>query len=367
MYTIRDVARLAQVSTATVSFVSNGKAHVSERLRRRVLEAMQALDYQPSQVARSLQAQRTHIIGMMVPQITNPFFGEVMRGVEDESRRHGYSVIFCNSNEDPELEREHLNTFFARRVDGVLISSSNPLPQEGRGIHRRFPVVFVDRTPPGFSGPAVISDNLGASHQATRYLISLGHTRIATITGPLQVPICANRLEGFRRALQEAELPLPDDFLKCGDFCSQSGYQNGLELLRRAKPPTAIFCCNMMMTLGLMRALHELHLPCPERVSVVGFDDFEWLASLRPQLTTVAQPTYEMGQRATEMLVRTMQQKQGEPDERKPQVVMLPNQLRIRESTAPPASSLPLDAGASPRRLHNSTTGVTPVGPARTG
>ena len=356
MYTIRDVARLAKVSTATVSFVSNGKGHVSEALKRRVMDAMEALDYHPNQVARSLQASRTHIIGMVIPQLTNPFFGEVMRGVEDEARKSGYSVIFCDSNEDSELEREHLNTLFARRVDGVLISTSNPLPEEGRLVKRRFPLVFVDRTPPGFSGTAVITDNLGASREATRHLINLGHTRIATITGPLDLPICAQRLEGLRQALQEAGLPLPAEYLKCGDFRSGSGYRNGCELMRLSNPPTAVFCCNNTMTLGLMRALGELDIPCPERISVLGFDDFEWVASFRPQLTAVAQPTYEMGKLATEMLVRKMEQKDGEAEDSKEQVIVLPNELRIRESTAPPYCSPPQQVSAPPRKGYTRTT-----------
>ena len=207
LYTIRDVARLAKVSTATVSFVSNGKGRVSEPLKRRVLDAMEMLDYHPSQVARSLQAARTYTVGMVIPQIANAFFGEMMRGGEDEARKCGYSVIFCNSNEDPELEGRHLSTLFARRVDGVVLSSCNAPPVEGRLLKRRFPLVFVDRTPPGFSGAAVISDNLGASREATRHLINLGHSRIGIITGPLHLQICAERLAGFRMALQEACLP----------------------------------------------------------------------------------------------------------------------------------------------------------------
>ena len=356
MYTIRDVARLAKVSTATVSFVSNGKERVSEPLKRRVMDAMEALDYHPNQVARSLKASRTHTIGMVIPQITNPFFAEIMRGVEDEASKCGYSVIFCNSNEDPELERQRLNTLFARRVDGVLLSSGNALPVEDRLVKRRFPLVFVDRTPPAFSGTAVISDNLGASREATRYLINLGHTRIAIITGPLDLPICTERLEGFRRALQEAGLPLPDEYLKCGDFRSESGYRNGCELMRVPNPPTAVFCCNNTMTLGLMRALGELNIPCPERVSVLGFDDFEWVASFRPQLTAVAQPTYEMGKLATEMLVRKMQQKKGEAEDSKEQVIVLPNELRIRDSTAPPYCCSPRQATAPSRNGHSRTT-----------
>jgi LacI family transcriptional regulator len=319
----------------------SGKGYVSEHLKKRVLEAAEALDYHPDQVARSLKVRRTRIIGVVIPELTNPFFGEIMRAVEDQARKCGYSTIFCDSNENPELEREHLDTLFARRVDGVLLSSSFPLRAQSPLSRRRFPLVFFDRTPPGFSGTAVVSDNLGGSREATRHLTNLGHTRIAIITGPLDMPICAERLEGFRQALQEAVLPLPEEYVKRGNFESESGYRHGCELMGLPNPPTAIFCCNNLMTLGLMRALAERDIPCPERVSVLGFDDFEWVAGFRPQLTAVAQPTREMGKRATQMLIQEIEQEKGEAGNAKGQLIVLPNELRIRESTAPPYCPAP--------------------------
>ena len=336
MYTIRDIARLAQVSTATVSFVINQKGKVSEPLRQRVLDAMKTLDYHPDQVARSLKVRRTQTIGVVIPDVSAPFFAEVMMGIEEEAHKLGYSVIFCNTNNDPELENRHLDILYSRRVDGVLISSYLLRAGEGRLVKRRFPTVFFDRTPPAFSGAAVVSDNLEASRNATGHLIKLGHTHIAIITGPLDMPLCTERLEGFRQALQEASLPLHNEYLKCGDFKLESGYRTGRELMQLLTPPTAVFCCNDKMTLGLMRALGELSIPCPERVSVVSFDDFEWVASFHPYLTTVAQPTHLMGKRATEILVRKIQQDGAQPEDSGEQVVVLPNELRIRESTAPP-------------------------------
>ena len=335
-YTIRDVAALAKVSVATVSFVANGKGPVSEPLKKRVIDAMEALDYHPNQVARSLKASQTHIIGMILPQLTNPFFGEVMRGVEDTARTSGYSVIFCNSNEDPELEGTHLNTLFARRVDGVLISSSNPRLTDGHLTKRRFPLVFLDRIPPNFAGAAVITDNFGASQEAARHLINLGHRRIAIICGPPDLPICVERLRGLVEGLKESGLSLPDDYLKFGTFLPESGYTNGCELMKLTLPPTAIFCCNNSMTLGLMRALAELNFSCPERVSVLGFDDFEWGAHFRPQLTAVAQPTYQMGKLATELLIRRMHQEKSKTKSTSEEIIVLPDELRIRDSTAPP-------------------------------
>ena len=195
----------------------NGKGRVSEPLKRRVLDAMLALDYHPDQVARSLKVRRTCVIGVVIPDVSNPFYAEVMRGIEDEARASGYSVIFCNTNEDPELERQYLNTLFARRVDGVLIASDTVNLGEHRLAKRRFPMVFFDRTPPSFSGAAVVTDNLEASRAATRHLISLGHTRIAIIAGWKELSVSMIRLEGFREAVQEAGLPLPEQYVKLGD------------------------------------------------------------------------------------------------------------------------------------------------------
>ena len=275
----------------------------------------------------------------MIPDVTNPFFTDVMQGVEDEARRSGYSVIFCNANEDRELERNHLGTLFSRRVDGVLIAPTEPEAAQDRLTRRRFPMVFFDRIPHGYSGPAVVTDNIGASREAGRHLIKLGHERIAIIAGRLDLSNALDRLEGFRQALQESHLPLPGMYLQSGDFRLHSGYQCGMHLMQLPNPPTAIFCCNNKMTLGLMRALGELRIPCPEQVSVLGFDDFDWAANFSPRLTSVAQPTYEMGRRATELLVQTLQLGKAEAGPGASQVVVLQNELRIRDSTAPPCQA----------------------------
>ncbi len=337
MYTIRDIARLAQVSTATVSYVINGKGGVSDKLKTRVLEAMSALDYRPDQVARSLKVRRTFVIGVVIPDVSNPFFAEVMRGIEDEARKFGYSVIFCNTNEDADLERQHLDTLFSRRVDGVIISSTTANAWERRPGRKRFPVVFFDRIPPAYSGPAVVTDNFGAARQGTRLLVDLGHTRIAIIAGLQNLSIAKARLDGFREALQVAGMTLPDEYLKFGDFVKlESGYSAGMELMTLPNPPTAIFCCNNKMTLGLMHALGDLNIACPEQVSVLAFDDFEWVASFRPQLTAIAQPTYLMGRKATEILVNKIDAEVAEENEPGDQILVLPLELRVRGSTAPP-------------------------------
>ncbi|MGH9402592.1 MAG: LacI family DNA-binding transcriptional regulator [Terriglobia bacterium] len=336
MHTIRDVARLADVSLGTASKVINKKGFVSHDLMQRVLSAMEALDYHPDQIARSLKVRQTQTIGMVIPDVTNPFFTDVIRAVENEARAHGYLLILCDSNENTVLEQANLNALFSRRVDGVLIAPSDPKTAQDRLTRRRFPLVFFDRIPPNFTGSAVVTDNLAAAYDATRHLIGLGHQRLATITGRLKLSNGLDRLEGFRKALQQVGLSLPDEYLQRGDFQFESGYRCGLQLLQLAVPPTAIFCCNNKMTLGLMRALAELGVPCPGHVSVLGFDDFDWAANFSPRLTTVAQPTCEMGKQAMQMLLRKIESFKEGADGDEEKVVVLKAELRVRDSTAAP-------------------------------
>ncbi len=335
-YTMQDVARLAGVSVATVSAVINGTATVSLKRSERVREAMAAIDYSPDQIARSLRVGCSSVIGMVIPDVTNAFFPEVIRGVEDGARRQGYSVILCNSNEDPEQEERHLNMLFGRRVDGVLLACTNYAAAYDRLLRRRFPIVFFDRIPEPPHHGAVGTDNLDASHQATVHLIEQGHRDIAFIAGNLLLSPHAKRLEGFRKAMQEANLSVCDPYLRFGDLQIESGYQSGLKLLQLPTPPTAIISSNSKMLLGLLRAMRELHVRCPEQVSVIGFDDHVWSEFFNPPLTSVSQQSYEIGRLAVEMLLKRVNRDQ-QSSQTENQVILLKAALRVRESTAPPA------------------------------
>jgi LacI family transcriptional regulator len=338
LYTIRDIARLAGVSVVTVSRVLNNKPTVKAKLVQKVKQAMEALDYHPDQVARSLRVRRTFTAGMVVADVTNPFFTDVIRGIEQEAELSGYSVILCDTNEDPELEQQYMSTLFSRRVDGVpLIPTSSQLVLK-RHIQRRFPIVLIDRVPQDLTGAAVMTDNLAAAYEGTWHLIELGHRKMAIIAGRLDLSNGLDRLEGFRKALEESHVALRDEYLKRGNFQSESGYQCTLELMGLPEPPTAIFSCNNKMTLGLMRALGELRRSCPRDVSVLGFDDFEWSANFIPRLTTIAQPTCEMGKQAMQMLLRKLPRLNGEEavSETSETPLMLKAELRIRDSTAAP-------------------------------
>ena len=338
MYTIHDVARLAGVSIATVSAVVNKKGRVSPELTERVQKALEALDYQPHQLARSLKVQQTRTIGVVIPDVTNLFYAEVVRSVEDTARGNGYSIILCDSNEDPAQETTNLDTLYAWRVDGVLLAPADGQVSQDRLTRRRFPIVFIDRITPGFIGPAVITDNFSGAYQATRHLITLGHKRIATIVGRLEFSNGIDRLEGFRKALQEAGLLLHDEYVQQGDFQLESGYRCGMQLLKLPSPPTAIFSCSNKMTLGLMRAVSELGFNCPRDVSILGFDDFDWAANFSPRLTTVAQPTDEIGKEAMRLLAEEMQDFRNPGRNGEHRIVILKPELRVRMSTAPPAT-----------------------------
>ena len=327
---MRDVARLAGVSIATVSAVVNGTAVVSPALSAKVRDAMGALDYHPDQVARSLKVGRTNVIGMVLPDITNPFFPEVVRGVESAAQRQGYSVILCDSNEDPAQEQRHLSTLFSRRVDGVLISCSDESNAYESLVRRRFPIVFVDRVPKGLKVSAVSTDNVDAGYRATRHLVELGHRRIAMIAGNLRLSPHSDRLEGFRLAMQESHLPVRDDYLRIGDLQTEAGYRWGRELLSLSEPPTALISSNNKMLLGLMRAVSEMGIRCPEEASVIGFDDQIWTANYSPRLTVVAQAPSEIGRRATEMLLAKLRAG-GEDGIGGLELVRA--ELRVREST----------------------------------
>jgi LacI family transcriptional regulator len=214
-----------------------------------------------------------------------------------------------------------------------VIASPAPSVHDLR-IHQRVPIVLIDRAPVGFNGPAVLTDNFGAAYEGTQHLIKLGHRHIAIIAGQLGLSNGLDRLEGFRKALQEEHLALPDEYVQKGNFQLEGGYRCGLELMRLPSPPTAIFSCNNKMTLGLMRSLVEMRVNCPEAVSVLGFDDFEWSAYFNPRLTTIAQPTYEMGKQAMQVLLRTLQASDSEHQVSAQTVVRLKAELRIRDSTA---------------------------------
>jgi LacI family transcriptional regulator len=330
---MREVARLADVSLATVSAVVNGTAPVTPVRMERVRKAIDALDYHPDQVARSLKTGHTNVVGMVVPDITNPFFPLVVRAVEQTAYEAGYSIILCDSGEDATHEQHHLKTLFARRVDGVLLACTDVSTAYESLVKRPFPIVFVDRMPPGLPVSAVAIDNVDAAYQATRHLIVLGHERIAILIGNLRLSTHIGRLEGFRKAMQEKPLPVRGEYLCTSEIHTESAYQAARALLTLPEAPTAIICSNNRLLLGLIRAIREAGVACPDTVSIVGFDDNVWTGNFNPSVTAIAHPTYEIGRQAMTMLLKRIRDK-GK-DAPASEVVLLKGELRVRDSTAP--------------------------------
>ncbi len=333
-YTMRDVARLAGVSISTVSAVVNNKGIVGAELTAVVQKAIATMNFSPHAGARGLRMGRTHVIGLVVQDITNPFFVDALRGVEDEAIKHGYEVLVCNSNDQPDLELRHLNALHMKRVDGVLLAPSDSYAARETLARDRAPIVFIDCVPMKADVNCVVTDNFDACYNAIRYLIGLGHQRIAVICGRMVHSTSIDRVDGCRKAAQEMNLPIREQFLRQGDSHIESGYRIGLEMFQSSDPPTAIFTLNNRMALGILRALRELKIPCPERVSLMSFDDADWAEVFNPSLTTIGQPTYEIGKAAVGLLLQSIQSSKEGVD-LEPRHIVLKSTLHLRGSTAP--------------------------------
>ncbi len=330
MATIRDVAKKAGVSVSTVSHVVNETRFVSEETSTRVLAAMEELKYQPNRLARSLRRKdkRTHTIGLLIPDSTNPFFAEVLRGVEDASFDAGYNVILCNSDDNPDKELNYIDVLLSKQVDGIVLVSAGAHEESLELLSRRQgTAVVVDREFDGSDLDSVVVDNERGGYDATRYLIDLGHRRIGCITGPSLLTPSAGRIQGYRRALAEAQIPLDKTLIVPGDFRPQSGYASAKKLLKLIPPPTAIFACNDMMAIGALGAINQDGLKVPADLSLIGFDDITLASYSIPPLTTIAQPSHEMGLLATELLLQRLLDPSAPPR----RVLLYPS-IVVRES-----------------------------------
>ncbi len=312
--TIRDVARAASVSTSTVSHVINGTRYVSPETRQRVLQAMSELNYSPNRLARSLRNNRTLTLGVLLPNSANPFFAEVLLGIENVCFERGYNIIMGNASDDPQRELEYLQVWLSRQVDGILLISTGAYNDSLTLLaSHETPVVMVDRT----AGIPTMDEILTANKQggllATRYLLERGHRRIGCITGPSYLTPSAERVEGYAEALRAAGVPLNEALIVTGDFLHASGYRACQHMLGLADPPTAIFACNDLMAVGALCAVHEAGLHVPDDVSVIGYDDIPLASYTVPRLTTIAQPAREIGQLAAERLIARLQQATAAP------------------------------------------------------
>lgn len=330
--TMRQIAARARVSVGTVSHVINHTAGVREPVRRRVLEAIERLGYQPSLLARGLRRNQTTIIGVIIPDISNPFFPLVVRGVEDIAYQNSYRLMLCNADNDAQKEQVYFDELRAYRMAGlIVIPSANSRLVAAADTAGELPVVCLDRCPESWKGDSITVDNTEGAYQATRYLLELGHRRIAAITGQLHVTSAVERLKGFKRALREFAVTIAPEYIQEGRFDRLSGYEKSLLLLQFSPRPTAIFAANDLVALGVLAAMRELGLRCPEDVSLTGFDDLELASFTNPALTTVAQPAYQMGARAAALLFERLR---GEA--LPAQHIVMKTALKARDSTAAP-------------------------------
>lgn len=333
---MRDVAERAGVSVTSVSHVINQTRVVSDDIRERVLTAMAELGYQPNALARSLRRKETYTIGVIMTNSADPFFAEITRGVEDTCFEQGYNIILCNSDSDLDKELFYTNILTKKRVDGILfLAAGGKSTEHIRTVQERgTPLVVIDRIIPNLAVDSVLIDNARGGWQAVEHLIELGHRRIGCITGPSDLTLSAERVTGYRCALQEAGLAVDESLIVRGNFQYESGYQATRQFLVQADPPTAIFACNDLMAIGAINAANKQGWPVPSRLSVVGFDDIRLASYSNPLLTTMAQPKYEMGSIAITMLLERIHHPEMPPVQK-----LLDTHLVVRESTAPPRAA----------------------------
>jgi LacI family transcriptional regulator len=328
MPNIYDVARRARVSLATVSAVLNDSAFVSPTLKGRVQTAIDTLGFQPNLLARGLAKKRSQTLGMIVPDIANPFFPEVVRGAEDTAYAAGYTLLIASSDNDTEKEQLYLRLFLAKRVDGVILTKApgRLSPELQRAFAAgRVPIVLLARAVSGFATDLVEMDDRGAAYEGVLHLNRLGYRRIGFIGGLRGTSTSRRRLDGYRAALRAARLRFDPALVADGDFRVESGYRAGLELLKQR--PDAAFIGNYLMTVGFMEALRQYRMRCPDDVAVVTCDDHPWLDAFSPRLTTIDLPKRELGAAAAQLLVARIGARGG-----RPRIVRLPNALRVRES-----------------------------------
>ena len=325
---IYDVARESKVSVFTVSAVVNQKSHVGKKLRDRVEEAIRKLNYRPNLIARSLAKQRTLTIGMIVPDIANPFFPMVVRGAEDAARKHGYNLLLCNSDDNLEQEEKQIELLLSKRVDGILLTKAAgdfrpALRQMIKEVD--IPFVLVMRTYSKLTKDAVISDDYQGAYDAVSHLARAGCKRIGLVSGPLKVSNALARWRGFRDALESQGLTFEKELVVEGDYRIDSGFRAGNALLSHR--PDGVYVANHLMTIGLLRAAEEMGLSCPRDFRLVSFDDYPWLGVFHPKLTTVELPKHRVGSEAAELLIERITGSSEKAGVRK-----LQPELRIRES-----------------------------------
>ncbi|MBK5482573.1 LacI family DNA-binding transcriptional regulator [Peribacillus sp. TH16] len=327
MIRIVDVAKEANVSTATVSRVISKSGTVKSDTKERVLKAIELLNYQPNVLARQLRRMETKTILVVVPDITNTFFSKVLRGIESVAMESGYQVLLGDALNNVDRESGYLNILQQKKADGMILLTARIDGQVVEDIAKQFPVVLACEYTEGFEIPTVSIDNISSARKATEHLINLDHKRIGFLSGPFNSVLGRDRLKGYNQAMAQHSLPILSTMVQEGDFSYESGFNLTLKLLANEVPPTAIFAANDEMAIGAIKAIKSKGLSVPGNISVVGFDDIKFASIFEPSLTTVAQPSFDIGRIAMELLIKIISKVNLEKSQ-----YILDDKLVVRES-----------------------------------
>jgi LacI family transcriptional regulator, repressor for deo operon, udp, cdd, tsx, nupC, and nupG len=331
---IQDVARLADVSTATVSRALANPERVSSEAKARVFDAIAKVGYVPNPAARTLRSQKSNMVLVVLPNLDNTFFSKILRGIEETLFDAGYGMIIGDLDGSPEKEAHFAAFAAAGQVDGALLLNGHLFGQtrdgHGPAMRTTVPLVALCEAIPGADIPPIEVDNREAARGMTEYLASLGHRRIAYLCGPSENVLERERIQGYREGLQNAGLPLDPGLIWPGDYTLEAGFRAGRALVAGELRPSAVFCSNDEMAIGFMQALAAVGVKVPDDISVAGFDDIELAALVQPSLTTVRQPRREIGRTAALVLVDLLQGRSAPP------LVRLQTELVVRSSTARP-------------------------------
>jgi LacI family transcriptional regulator len=328
MATIKEVAALAGVSSATVSHVINGTRFVSDAVRDQVMNAMKELDYRPNDLARSLRSGVTHTLGLIIPDSSNPFFAELGHCIENAAFKAGYSVILCNTESDMRKELLYVDVLTKKLVDGMIFVAAGENADIFKSlVELDIPVVVMDRNYEGLDLELVSSDNHQGGVLATNHLISLGHKRIGCVSGPSKINPSSKRLDGYVEALKSHGIPVDARYIVQGDFHPESGFEAGKKILSLSERPTAIFACNDLMAMGVNKAAASMGLRVPDDLALVGYDDIELASYTNPPLSTIQQPKVEMGLTALQIILDRISNRESGR-----QKIQLPVSLVVRSS-----------------------------------
>jgi len=327
---IRDVAKKAEVSTATVSRVLKNFPGVREKTRKKVLNTVSELNYEVNAVARSLRQKKTNSIGIIVGNVLSQFYSVVAKSVEDTANKFGYNTILCNGDENPEKELNYLKVLKSNRVDGIILTPTGKNSEYVQHLIKSgTKVVLLDRLIEGVDCDAILVDNANGAYQAVKHLIDQGYRKIGIVNGYLDRTTGVERLKGYLQAIKEANITRDDDLIKIGDFKKESGEELTKELLEQPNRPEAIFTTNIDMSMGALIAIKEMGLTIPKDIAIVCFDDSDWASILEPPLTVIRQPVYQLGSTATELLIKKIENEEDN-SEHKPTIVTLNTELIIR-------------------------------------